>query len=207
MAFLLAFVAGLDLVAESSGPGRDVGISDVGARRGEAVAGEMVGSAAAVALDRRQSGGVQPPSRRRRTGGKARPGGGVLAVARKVSEAATVVALLVAALLDAQGGAFSLDVANTSARVALFRGDSPRVGAGGGLVSGLSAVVTEALVGGAVLRDVAKISTLETAFSRELVRHFFCLLPILTTMSRFFLPLPAIHFQHYLSGYGEERKR
>jgi hypothetical protein len=123
-----------------------------------------------------------------------------------VSEAATVVALLVAALLDAQAGAFGLDVSNTSTRVALLSGYSPGVGAGRGLVSGLSAVVAEALVGSAVLRDVAKISTLEAAFSRELVRHFFCLLPY-STISRFFLPLPAIHFQHDLSGYDEERKR
>jgi hypothetical protein len=58
VAFLLAFVAGLALIAESSGPGRDVSISDVGAGRSEAVAGEMVGSPAAVAFDRRQGGGV-----------------------------------------------------------------------------------------------------------------------------------------------------
>lgn len=49
----------------------------------------------------------------------------------------------------------TLDVANTSAGVALFGSDCPRVGASGGLVSGLSAVVAETLVRGAVLRDVA----------------------------------------------------
>jgi hypothetical protein len=90
MTFLLAFVAGLALIAESGGSGGDVCISKVRTGRREAVAREMVRSSAAVALDRRQSGGVQPPPGRRRAGGKARPAGGVLAVARKVSEAATV---------------------------------------------------------------------------------------------------------------------
>ena len=49
----------------------------------------------------------------------------------------------------------TLDVANPSARVALLGSDSAGRGAGGRLVTGLAAVITQTLVRSAILRDVA----------------------------------------------------
>ena len=86
MAFLLALVAGLVLVHVGRAGGD--GVRNGGARGGQTVPrwrladtlkcmtvfkvpGHMVGSTAAVALDRRKGGSVQRTPRRRRTGGEA----------------------------------------------------------------------------------------------------------------------------------------
>lgn len=74
-----------------------------------------------------------------------------------ITAARTYVAFLVRAL-QAERGAFRLDVADAAARVALFGRDGARLCACRRFVAGLTAVVAEPLLRRAVLGNVADCS-------------------------------------------------
>lgn len=171
VAGLATVVAGLgtDVVATSS---RTAVLGDVASLTagvalqgtGLAVTGKVVGATALVA-----SGGVARTS----TGSSSSLGNsgtrvGTLsrAVLGDVAKLTTVVAL--GALR--RGGAVRLDVANITTRVALLGGGLLGVRAVVGLVPGLAAVVAQSLLLGAVVGQVANLTTLVTR-SREHSSH------------------------------------
>jgi len=147
------------------------GINYGRARGSQAIPGHMVGTAAAIALHRRNGGSVQGTSRRRCARGEAYATcrGGVRARSGDVSEAAAVVTLLACA--DPQAGALGLNMTHSATGVALLGRDSARRWASRRLVPWLAAVVAETLLGGAVLRNVAEVAALEAPLPAELIRH------------------------------------
>lgn len=92
---------------------------------------------------------------------------GVGAVASKVARLAAVVAAAVGTTVQAQGGAVSLDVAETLAVVALLGLGGTGQRAGARLVAGLLAVVAETLSGRADLSIVANSATLVACATRQ----------------------------------------
>jgi len=185
MTLLLALVASLALVRVGGGwTGRDTTVIESGAGRSQTIPGHVVGTAAAVALDGRERRGVQTASRRGDTRRKS-TNIALSAVTRNVAKASASIALLVASktvllllllLSDPQAGALRLDMADTAAGVALLGSGGPGRGAGRRLVAGLAAVVAQPLIGRAILRNVAQVTTLETSLPGKLERHFFRLL-------------------------------
>ena len=136
-----------------------------------AVTGKVVGPTALVA------GGAARAGPRSSTGGTGtlgtRGNGGTAvggAVLQDVAELAAVVALQPLGL----SGAVQLDVADVTTRVALLGGGLLGLGAVARLVAGLAAVVAQSLLLGAVVSQVADLTTLVTR-SREHRSHLFFL--------------------------------
>jgi len=83
---------------------------------------------------------------------------------------AAIIAFLVGTL-QAERGAFRLDVTDAAARVALFSRDGARLDACRRFVARFTAVVAEPLLRRTVLSDVAEISAFEAPLPADIVRH------------------------------------
>lgn len=168
MSLLLTLIASLVLVGVAHWhSGHAIGYGGTGGS--QAIPSHMVRTSAAITLHRGKGRGVQGSSRRRGTSGK--PGGtSTWANSCDVAESTTVVALLIRAL-HPQARAFCLDMAYTTARVALFGSHGARLGACRRFMPGLAAIIAETLLRRTILRDVTQVSALETTLPAELIRH------------------------------------
>ncbi|KAH8830816.1 hypothetical protein DL96DRAFT_1594416 [Flagelloscypha sp. PMI_526] len=109
MSFLLALVTSLVLVK----------VPCIGGGRGETVSCHMIGTSTTVTLDGRQGRSIQTTTGRRRS--RSETSRSSSAQTSNMAETTAIVTFLSAGLLlNSQTGTFSLDVADTSACVALL---------------------------------------------------------------------------------------
>jgi len=169
VSLLLTFVASLGLGAATGVYNGLIG--NLSTRSGKTITAHMVKSSALEALDGEHRRVNRPRVHMRWALDRSKSGRSRASTAAirtnssDMSKTTTTIALLTAiSALNSQTRAFGLNVADAATAVALLGGDSPRRGTVGGLVSGLAAVVAQALVRRTRLRNVTEISTLETTF-------------------------------------------